>query len=105
MVIAFKLEGLLTQLLEEGLFPKGNASTSGAMWFSDLVLDSLACGRRLLSGKGKSNNLWLMFYEKCWHVVTETKPFSLFLISIVSLCKLNLDIEQIMREISKYCFG
>lgn len=78
MVIAFKLEGLLTQLLEEGLFPKGNASTSGAMWSSDLVLDSLACGRRQLSGKGKSNNLWLMFYENCWHVVTETKPFSFF---------------------------
>lgn len=50
-------------------------------------------------------NLWLMFYETCWSVVTGTKPFSLFLISIQSLCKLNLDIEQIMREISKYCFG
>lgn len=53
MVIAYETEGLLSQLLEEGLFPGGNSSTSGAMWSSDLVLDSLPGDRRLLSGKGK----------------------------------------------------
>lgn len=50
-------------------------------------------------------NLWLMFYEKCWHVITETMLSLSFLISIKSLCKLSLDTEQIVREISKYCFG
>lgn len=74
MVIEYETEGLLTQLLEEGLFPKGSTSTSVAMWSSHLGLDSLPGDRRLLSGKGKSNNLWLMFYEKCWRAVTEMKP-------------------------------
>lgn len=73
-----EIEGLLIQLLEEVLLPKGNASISGATWSSYLVLDSLPSNRRLLSGEGKSNNLWLMFYEKCWHAVPET-TFFLFL--------------------------
>lgn len=50
-------------------------------------------------------NLWLMFYEKCWRVITETMLSLSFSISIQSLYKLNLGTEQIVREISKYCFG
>ena len=57
---ANEIEGLLSQLLEKVLFPKGKDSTSGAMRSSYSVLDSLPGDRHLLSGKGKSNNLCFM---------------------------------------------
>lgn len=58
------MEDLLTQLLGKALFPRGNSCTSGAIQSSLLVLDSLSSDRHLCSGKGKSNNLWIMSYEK-----------------------------------------
>lgn len=57
-------EGLLIQLLEEALFPMGEASTSGAMPSLHSVLDSLPSDRHLLSGRGERNILSLMSYGK-----------------------------------------
>lgn len=54
-----------------------------------LRLDSLVGDRRLLAGKGESNDLWLMFYENVG-AVTETEPF-LSSVSTQSTCQLSLD--------------
>lgn len=80
--------GLLAQLLEGGLFPRGNTSTSGQC-VTRTPLDSPPGDRRLLPGKGESNDLWLMFYENVG-TVPETEPV-LSPVGTQSLCRPSMD--------------
>lgn len=61
---AYELEGLLTQLLKEDFISQGKFQHIWGTVVLTLGLDSLPDDRRLLSGKGKGNNLRLMSNEK-----------------------------------------